>query len=40
MEVHDNPPAALSDRTTQLRPEAARRIIEDVLAIRAAVAPL
>jgi len=40
MEVHDNPPAALSDRTTQLRPEAARWIIEDVLAIRAAVAPL
>jgi 2-dehydro-3-deoxyphosphooctonate aldolase (KDO 8-P synthase) len=40
MEVHDNPPAALSDRTTQLRPEAARQIIEDVLAIRAAVAPL
>src|ERR1051326_3855688 len=40
MEVHDNPPAALSDRTTQLRPEAARAIIEDVLAIRAAVPPL
>lgn len=37
MEVHDNPPAALSDRTTQLRPEAARQIIEDVLAIRRAV---
>jgi 2-dehydro-3-deoxyphosphooctonate aldolase (KDO 8-P synthase) len=37
MEVHDNPPAALSDRTTQLLPEAARKIIEDVLAIRAAV---
>jgi 2-dehydro-3-deoxyphosphooctonate aldolase (KDO 8-P synthase) len=37
MEVHDDPPAALSDRTTQLRPEAARAIIEDVLAIRAAV---
>ncbi len=34
MEVHDNPPAALSDRTTQLRPEAARAIIEDILAIR------
>ena len=33
MEVHDNPPAALSDRTTQIRPEAARSIIEDVLAI-------
>ena len=40
MEVHDNPPAALSDRTTQIRPEAARAIIEDVLAIRAALAPL
>src|ERR1051326_5191068 len=40
MEVHDTPPAALSDRTTQLRPEAARAIIEDVLAIRAAVPPL
>jgi 2-dehydro-3-deoxyphosphooctonate aldolase (KDO 8-P synthase) len=40
MEVHDNPPAALSDRTTQLRPEAARAIIEDVLAIRAAVTPI
>src|SRR5438552_6945524 len=34
MEVHDNPPAALSDRTTQTRPEAAREIIEDVLRIR------
>ena len=40
MEVHDNPPAALSDRTTQIRPEAAREIIADVLAIRAALAPL
>jgi 2-dehydro-3-deoxyphosphooctonate aldolase (KDO 8-P synthase) len=38
MEVHDNPPAALSDRTTQLRPEAARAIIEDILAIRQALA--
>lgn len=37
MEVHDNPPAALSDRTTQIRPEVAREIIEDVLAIRAAL---
>ena len=37
MEVHDNPPNALSDRTTQIRPEAARAIIEDVLAIRAAL---
>jgi 2-dehydro-3-deoxyphosphooctonate aldolase (KDO 8-P synthase) len=38
MEVHDNPPEALSDRTTQLRPEAARAIIEDILAIRQALA--
>lgn len=37
MEVHDNPPAALSDRTTQIRPEHAREIIEDVLKIRAAL---
>ena len=40
MEVHDNPPAALSDRTTQLRPEAARAIIEDILRIRAALEPI
>ena len=40
MEVHDNPPSALSDRTTQIRPEAARAIIEDVLAIRAALKPI
>ncbi len=40
MEVHDNPPAALSDRTTQIRPDAARAIIEDVLAIRKALKPL
>ena len=38
MEVHDNPPAALSDRTTQLKPYAAREIIEDILAIRNALA--
>jgi len=38
MEVHDNPPAALSDRTTQLRPNAAREIIEDILAVRDALA--
>jgi 2-dehydro-3-deoxyphosphooctonate aldolase (KDO 8-P synthase) len=37
MEVHDNPPAALSDRTTQLRPDDARAIIEDVLKIRQAL---
>lgn len=40
MEVHDNPPSALSDRTTQIRPEAARAIIEDVLRIREALEPL
>ncbi len=40
MEVHDNPAAALSDRTTQIRPEVARAIIEDVLAIRAALPPI
>ena len=37
MEVHDDPPSALSDRATQIRPEAARAIIEDVLAIRNAL---
>jgi 2-dehydro-3-deoxyphosphooctonate aldolase (KDO 8-P synthase) len=37
MEVHDDPPSALSDRTTQIRPEVARAIIEDVLAIRGAL---
>jgi 2-dehydro-3-deoxyphosphooctonate aldolase (KDO 8-P synthase) len=37
MEVHDNPPSALSDRTTQIRPDVARAIIEDVLAIRKAL---
>jgi 2-dehydro-3-deoxyphosphooctonate aldolase (KDO 8-P synthase) len=40
MEVHDNPPEALSDRTTQIRPEAARAIIEDVLKIRGALEPI
>src|SRR5436305_1260584 len=39
-EVHDNPPAALSDRSTQLRPEVAREIISDILALRAALPPL
>jgi 2-dehydro-3-deoxyphosphooctonate aldolase (KDO 8-P synthase) len=38
MEVHDNPPEALSDRTTQLKPYVAREIIEDILAIRDALA--
>jgi 2-dehydro-3-deoxyphosphooctonate aldolase (KDO 8-P synthase) len=40
MEVHDNPPSAKSDRTTQIRPDAARAIIEDILAIRAHLPPL
>jgi 2-dehydro-3-deoxyphosphooctonate aldolase (KDO 8-P synthase) len=40
MEVHDNPPSALSDRTTQIRPDVARAIIEDVLAIRRALPPI
>jgi len=40
MEVHDNPPAALSDRTTQLRPDAARAIIEDILKLRSALTPI
>jgi 2-dehydro-3-deoxyphosphooctonate aldolase (KDO 8-P synthase) len=40
MEIHDNPPAALSDRTTQLRPDDARAIIEDVLKIRQTLPPL
>ncbi|HYI13529.1 MAG TPA: 3-deoxy-8-phosphooctulonate synthase [Thermoanaerobaculia bacterium] len=40
MEVHDNPPEALSDRTTQIRPEAARAIIEDVLKIREMLEPI
>jgi 2-dehydro-3-deoxyphosphooctonate aldolase (KDO 8-P synthase) len=40
MEVHDNPSEALSDRTTQIRPEVARAIIEDVLKIRAALEPI
>lgn len=35
MEVHDNPRNALSDRTTQILPDAARAIIEDVLKIKA-----
>ena len=37
MEVHDNPTAALSDRSTQVNPETARAIIGDVLAIREAL---
>jgi len=37
MEVHNDPPSALSDRTTQLRPDDARAIIEDILALRKAL---
>ncbi len=40
MEVHDNPPEALSDRTTQIRPEHARAIIEDVLKMREVLEPI
>jgi 2-dehydro-3-deoxyphosphooctonate aldolase (KDO 8-P synthase) len=40
MEVHDNPPAALSDRTTQIVPDHARAIIEDVLRLREALEPI
>ncbi|MEO8378868.1 MAG: 3-deoxy-8-phosphooctulonate synthase [Acidobacteriota bacterium] len=40
MEVHDNPSAALSDRTTQILPEHARAIMEDVMKIRQALEPI
>ena len=40
MEVHDNPAVALSDRTTQIVPDHARAIIEDVLRIREALDPI
>lgn len=40
MEVHDNPAEALSDRTTQILPEHARAIIEDVLRLREALEPI
>ena len=40
MEVHDNPSAALSDRTTQIVPDHARAIIEDVLRLREALEPI
>lgn len=40
MEVHDNPPAALSDRSTQLSVDTARAIIRDILAIRDALEPI
>lgn len=38
MEVHNDPDSALSDKATQLPVETARRIIEDVLRIREALA--
>jgi 2-dehydro-3-deoxyphosphooctonate aldolase (KDO 8-P synthase) len=40
MEVHDDPAKALSDRTTQIRPDIARAIIEDVLKIRSVLEPI
>ncbi len=40
MEVHDNPSAALSDRSTQLNVDTARQIIREVLAIRSALQPI
>jgi 2-dehydro-3-deoxyphosphooctonate aldolase (KDO 8-P synthase) len=38
MEVHDNPDKALSDRTTQLDVETARKVIREILAVRNALA--
>lgn len=38
MEVHNDPSAAKSDRSTQITPDVARLIIRDVLAIREALA--
>jgi len=40
MEVHDDPSSALSDRTTQILPDHARAIMEDVLRIREALEPI
>jgi 2-dehydro-3-deoxyphosphooctonate aldolase (KDO 8-P synthase) len=40
MDVHDDPAKALSDRTTQIRPDIARAIIEDVLKIRSVLEPI
>ena len=37
LEVHPDPENALSDATTQLRPERAERLLESLLAIRAAL---
>ena len=38
MEVHDNPDAALSDKTTQLDVPTARKVIREILAVREALA--
>lgn len=40
MEVHNDPAKALSDRTTQIVPDHARAIIEDVLRLREALEPI
>ena len=40
MEGHDNPQAALSDRTTQIVPDHARAIIEDILKMREVLEPI
>lgn len=37
LEVHTNPDEALSDRTTQLEPERAERLLESLQAIRSAI---
>ncbi|MEM8929893.1 MAG: 3-deoxy-8-phosphooctulonate synthase [Acidobacteriota bacterium] len=39
LEVHPDPPAAFSDSTTQLPPDRALRLLDSLLAVRAAVAP-
>ena len=39
MEIHPDPPSALSDATTQLPPERAERLLESLLAVRAATLP-
>ncbi|MFN2443745.1 MAG: 3-deoxy-8-phosphooctulonate synthase [Thermoanaerobaculia bacterium] len=40
LEVHDNPDQAMSDKTTQLDVETARRTIREILAVRSALAEL
>lgn len=40
LEVHDNPDQAMSDKTTQLDVETARRTIREILAVRNALAEL